>query len=472
MAEHLTPLNAGFLHAEDADRHTNLGIGGLAVLDGPIPDHDSLVSTLGERIAACPRFAQRLQRQILDLSPPEWVDDDRFNLANHVRRIAVPAPGTDDDLFRVVADVMSWRLDRDRPLWEIWIIDRLSDNRWALLMKVHPLIADAVATVHILTGLSDNGVTAAAMPQAACPHHAGPMSGESPASRVDWRGLLRGSAEVAAGAVAGIGKVGQMLRGSAAVAADLWRPVSSLNGPITARRRYSVARVRLEDVKQICRTFDVSVSDVALSALTESYRDMLVRRGERPQPDSLRTLMPISTRSSDPGRPTDTHQSVLMPYLPVEQENPVLRLRMVHARLAAMKATTHQRVGGVAAAAAHLLPFPVTAFAMNLLARVPQRSVVALAVNVPGPRQRLQIMGCDVTRVLPIPPIAMHLRTGAAILNYADELVFGILADFDTVRDADELARGVEKAVARLLVRSKRRRAARDRHGMQLVVTA
>ncbi|MGH3560794.1 MAG: wax ester/triacylglycerol synthase family O-acyltransferase, partial [Mycobacterium sp.] len=434
------------------------------------PDHGSLMSTLGERIAACPRFAQRLRRRILDLSAPEWVDDRDFNLAHHVRRIALPAPGTDDDLFRVVADVMSWRLDRDRPLWEIWVIDGLSDNRWAMLMKVHPCIADGVATVHILTGLSDNGMSdgVGCRLRAAGDPAAEPATESTPhglrlalpaVNQVSWRGMLRATAGTMAAA-------GQTLRGSAEIAAGLLRPVSTLNGPIAARRRYSAARVPLKDVRQVCRTFDVTINDVALAALTESYRNMLLRRGERLRPDSLRTLVPMSMPSPD-----GQHQTVMLPYLPVEEDNPVLRLRIVHARLAKMKTSARRQAGGVAAAA-RVIPFPLMAWTMNLLARLPQRNVVTLAVNVPGPRQPLQVMGCNVVRVLPIPPIAIQLRTAVAILSYADELFFGILADFDAVPDVDELARGVETAVARLVARSKWRRPGRDRRGLSLVVNA
>lgn len=455
MVEHLTRLDAGFLHMEDSDPHTNLGMGGLAILDGPIPDQRTLMSTLGERIAACPRFAQRLRRRFLDLGAPEWIDDGEFNLAHHIRRVGVPAPGTDEDLFRVVADVMSWRLDRDRPLWEIWVIDGLSDGRWALLMKVHPCVADAVATVHILTGLSDVGIGDA-------PH--GHRTGTAPAAVEipapgGWRDVLRTATDITAGALAGVGRIEQAVRGSVEVAAGLLRPVSPLNGPVTARRRYAAARVGLGDVEQICRTFDVTVNDVALAALTESYRDMLMRRGDRPRPDSLRTLVP-------------TRESVMAPRLPVDEESPLLRLRMVHARLAHAKANTDDGPFGALSTLARAVPFAVSSWVANLLSRLPQRSVVAMAVDVPGPDTALQIMGCNVTRVLPIPPIAMQLRTGVAVLSYADSLFFGILADFSAVPDVDELTRGIEAAVARLLTRSKRRRSGRDRHGLSLVVNS
>lgn len=467
MSQRLTTLDTAFLHAEDTDSHTQLGIGGLAILDGPMPEHASLMSTLAERIAVCPRFSQRLHRQIFDLSAPEWVDDDKFDLSYHVRRVAVPGSGSNEDLFRVVADVMSWRLDRNRPLWEIWLISELAEGRWAILMKVHPCLADAVATVHILTGLSDNGMAdngiggSAALDRCMSTHPAGSALTASapqdlqPAPRPSpWLSALRAPAQIAGDALAAARGV---LRSTTEFAAGLQGPPSSLTGPVSSRRRYTAARVALDDVNRICRTFNVTVDDVALAALTESYRDMLLRRGEQPDAESLRLLMPGGDK-------------VLLPYLPVHEDNPVLRLRLVHARLATMKVAA-SGADAFAAAAARVLPFPVTAWALDLLSRLPQRTVAAMAVNVPGPRQPLQVLGRNVIGVLPIPPIAIQLRTAAAVLNYADQLFFGILADFDAVPDVDDLARGVEAAVARLLERSKRRRG-RDRRGLALVVSA
>lgn len=462
MSQRLTTLDTAFLHAEDTDPHSRLGIGGLAILEGPMPDHASLMATLAERIAVCPRFSQRLRRQLFDLAAPEWVDDDKFDLSYHIRRVAVPGSGSDEDLFRVVADVMSWRLDRDRPLWEIWVISELAGGRWAILMKVHPCLADAVATVHILTGLSDNGIAEGAAVDRCMNHHpagsaltASAPQDLQPAPRSSlWLSALRGPARFATDALAA---ARHALRSADELTGALGRPPSSLTGPVTSRRRYTAARVSLDDVSQICRTFNVGVDDVALAALTESYRDMLLRRGEQPSAESLRTLVP-------------SRDAVLLPYLPVHEHNPVLRLRLVHARLAKMRAAGH-RPDGLTAAATRLLPFPVTAWGLDLLSRFPQRNIATMAVNVPGPREPLQVMGRNVVGVFPIPPIAVQLRTAAAVLSYADQLFFGILADYDAVPDADELARGVEAAVARLLERSKRRRG-RDRHGLALVINA
>ncbi len=467
--EQLKTLDAGFLHAEDSDRHASLAIGGLAILEGPIPDHDSLMSMLAERIGSCPRFAQRVRLRAFDLGAPQWVDDPHFDLAHHVRRTALPRPGGDQELFRSVADVMSWRLDRSRPLWEIWIIEGLSDGRWAMLMKVHHCIADGIATAHMFAGLSDDGI-----PRSFADHIRAAARPETPALRrtmpslnpVAWMSdLWSTSAALATNITQGI-------RGAAELAAGLMHPCagSSLNGPITSLRRYSAARVSLADIRQVCQTFDVTINDVALAALTESYRALLTRRGEQPLPDSLRTLVPVSMRSAAASGKTDNRVSVMLPYLPVEEKNPVQRLRVVHSRLSKTKATGQRQAGNAFVSMANAIPFALTAPVIRLLTRLPQRAVATLATNVPGPAEPLKIMGRTAIAVMPIPPIVMRLRTGVAILSYADDLFLGILADYDTVPDVDELARGVEVAVARLLASSRQRRRIREERGLSLVV--
>jgi diacylglycerol O-acyltransferase / wax synthase len=469
--EQLRALDAGFLHAEDADRHVSLAIGGLAVIEGPVPDRDALMSTFAQRVAACPRFAQRLRRHRFDLGAPEWVDAPGFDLAHHVRRVAVPHPGDDAALRQLVADVMSWRLDRDRPLWEIWVIEGLADNRWAMLTKVHHCMADGIAATHMLAGLCDGGVD-----DSVAPHVGGTGAGKSGASSATGLslnplklagGLWNTSAAIAAGAF-------QMAQGVAELAVGLARPApsSTLNGPVSNLRRYSAARVSMHDVVAVCQRFGVTVNDVALAAITESYRDMLIRHGERPRAQSLRALVPVSTRAVDARYVTDNRVSVMLPYLPVDEDNPVQRLEKVNARLGRTKSHGQRQAGSAFVSAANRIPFPVTAWSMRLLTRLPQRGVVTLATNVPGPRQPLRIMGHKVLSVFPVPPIAMNLRTGVAMLSYVDDLFFGILADYETIPDSDALARGIEAAVARLAAHSKRFRASRDHGRLTLVHTA
>jgi diacylglycerol O-acyltransferase / wax synthase len=447
--EQLTMLDAGFLQAEDSDRHVSLAIGAVSVLAGPMPDFDSLATTLAERILAVPRFRQVLRTQPLDLGAPRWVDDTNLDISHHVRRAALPRPGDDAALFRWVAEVMERRLDRDRPLWECWIVDGLAHNRWAILMKVHHCIADGIAATHMLARLCDNavgGTFATEIRAAHEPTQGGLRLPVLSLNPIDWiAGAWRTSLGVTAAA-------GQVVQGALELAGGLLRPAasSSLTGPVTTMRRYATVEVSLEEVTRICDRFDVTINDVALAAITDSFRTMLLRRGEQPQRNSLRTLVPVSVRPNDATDKTDNRVSVMLPYLPVEKADPIAQLRTVHARLTKAKASGQRQAGNIFVSAANAIPFPFTAWTVRALTRLPQRGIVTLATNVPGPRKRMRVLGREVIRLLPVPPLALQLRTGIAILSYADHLAFGIIGDYDAAPDVDELAVGIERAVARL----------------------
>ena len=442
-------LDAGFLQAEDSDRHVSLAIGAISVLAGPMPEFDSLAVGLAERILSMPRFRQVLRTQPLDLGAPRWVDDTNLDISHHVRRAALPRPGDDAALFRWVAEVMERRLDRDRPLWECWIVDGLAHNRWAILMKVHHCIADGIAATHMLARLCDDGGGGTFATEIRAAHEPARGGLRLPAltlNPIDWiAGAWRTSLGVTTAAA-------QALQGAAEIASGLLRPAaaSSLTGPVTTMRRYATVEVSLDDVARVCDRFEVTINDVALAAITDSFRTMLIRRGEQPQRSSLRTLVPVSVRSNDGADKTDNRVSVMLPYLPVEKADPVQQLRTVHARLTKAKVSGQRQAGNIFVSAANAIPFPFTAWTVRALTRLPQRGVVTLATNVPGPRKRLRVMGREVIRLLPIPPLALQLRTGIAIMSYADHLVFGIIGDYDAAPDVDELANGIERAVVRL----------------------
>jgi len=442
-------LDAGFLHAEDSDRHVSLAIGAVAVLAGPMPDFEALTTGLAARIMSVPGFRQVLRTQPLDLGAPRWVDDTDVDVSHHVRRAALPRPGDDAALHRWVAEVMERRLDRDRPLWECWIVDGLAHNRWAILMKIHHCIADGIAATHMLARLCDDAAGGTFATEIRAAHQPSPGALRLPAlslNPIDWiSGAWRTSLGVTTAAA-------QALQGAVEIAGGLLRPAaaSSLTGPVSDMRRYATVEVSLEDVTRICDRFEVTVNDVALAAITDSFRTMLIRRGEAPQRNSLRTLVPVSVRSNDATDKTDNRVSVMLPYLPVEKADPIAQLQTVHARLTRAKASGQRQAGSLFVSAANAIPFPLTAWAVRALTRLPQRGVVTLATNVPGPRKRLRVMGREVIRLLPVPPLALQLRTGIAIMSYADHLAFGIIGDYDAAPDVDELASGIQRAVARL----------------------
>jgi diacylglycerol O-acyltransferase len=291
-------------------------------------------------------------------------------------------------------------------------------------MKMHHCIADGIATMHMFAGLSDEGEVPnyateirAAHDSNTDTHHRFKLS----LNPSDW---VNGMWNLAASATSSAALV---LEGAVEVTSGLVRSsaTSSLNGPVSSMRRISSAQVMLSDVMKICDAFGVTVNDVALAAITDSYRAALIRRGERPRRNSLRTLVPVSIRTNGAIDVIDNRVSLMLPFLPVDKEDPQEQLRVVHRRLSRAKSSGQREAGSAFLSAANMIPFPVTAWAVRALTRLPQRGVSALATNVPGPRHRMRIMGQAVLRVVPIPPIALQLRTGIAILSYADELIFG-----------------------------------------------
>lgn len=453
--EHLTALDAAFLEVEDSDPHVSLAIGGVSIVEGPPPTHEEFVEAFAERVQSIPRCTQVLRTHPLDIGPPEWVDDPHFDISRHLHRLAVPHPGGDAELFEIVADVMERRLDRERPLWECYIIEGLSDDRWAVLTKLHHCIADGIATTQMMAKFSDEG------------------SGESFATEIraakeeDRRWFPRVSLNPlnwARGALQVASAVEHAALGAAELTTSLLAPApeTSLSGSVTTRRRYRAARVRLTDLHEVGDAFDVTINDVALAAITASYRQLLLDRGEQPGRDSLRTLVPVSVRGTNHFNMTDNEVSAMLPLLPVEEADPVTQLELVHKRLLHAKESGQREGGKAMISATNAMPFIFSAWTVRLLSRLPQKAIVALATNVPGPRGEQRLLGRRVLEILPIPPIALHLRTGVAMVSYVDQFVFGITGDYDAAPDLDALASGIEDAVARLLEASRALRVKRS----------
>ena len=448
--ERLTALDASFLEYEDTDPHVSLAVGGVSVLAGPALPFEDLLSAFADRVQVVPRCTQVVRTHPLDLGAPEWVADDNFDITHHVHRAALPAPGGDKELFEMIASVMERRLERERPLWECVIIEGLADGRWAMLMKLHHCIADGIAMPQMLAKLGDEPGGGDFAKDFLTARKSGPVPLRLPElslNPITMAGNLMRAA-VAAAAMAQRAAVGaaELTAGLASAASG-----SSLTGPVGTMRRYSAASVALADMNKISKKFDVTLNDVALAAITDSYRAVLLARGEEPRADSLRTLVPVSNRSVGDLAKTDNQVTIMLPLLPVDEADPVKRLHLVHSRLTRTKGSGQREGGGAFSSIANMVPFALSAWTTRLLIRIPQRAIVTLATNVPGPRTQQQLMGREVLEILPVPPIFLSLRTGVAMVSYADRFTFGITADYDSAPDIDELATGIEHAVARLL---------------------
>jgi hypothetical protein len=226
---------------------------------------------------------------------------------------------------------------------------------------------------------------------------------------------------------------------------------SSLNGPIGRQRRYTWTRASLDDIKTIKRELGGTVNDVVLAAISGGFRDLLIARGERPEPHMIRSLIPVSVRAPGEESIYENRVSVLLADLPVDIADPVERLAVVRARLSALKDSKEALAGEAIVALGRYAPYLPAAVGVRLAYRLPQREIVTVTTNVPGPPMRLYAMGRKLVEIVPYVPIATSLRTGVSIFSYCDRITFGVTGDYETTPDLEVLADGITRGIEQLL---------------------
>ena len=461
--DRLNPLDALFVDAEDADPHTSMAIASIAVFEGPAPSHQEFLAYLAGRLPQVPRYRQKLRAVPFRLGRPVWADDPDFDLDYHVRRTALPAPGGDEELAALMARVMSQRLDRDHPLWEYWVAEGLAEDRWALISKVHHCMVDGVSGTDLYRVIFDFSPepSPAAADSRAVSAEPSPVQLAALAA-LDVIALPAREALALTDAMADPAGAARQVTDTARALAKLtpaMRPAtgSSLSGHIGRQRRYTWARASLDDVKAIKRKLGGTVNDVALAAISGGFRTLLLARGEEPGPHMVRSLVPVSVRAPGEEDVYNNQVSAVLADLPVHLADPVERLAAVQAELLALKTSREAEAGEALTAVGRYTPFPVASWWVRLGFALPQRDIVTVTTNVPGPQQPLYGMGRRIAEIIPYVPIATTLRTGVSIFSYCGKMTFGITGDFATSPDLDVLAHGIEDGISELLKASHRR---------------
>ena len=456
--DRLNPLDAVFVDAEDEDRHTSMAIASIAVFEGPSPSHEEVLASLAGRLPLVPRYRQKLRTVPFRLGRPVWVEDPDFDIRHHVRRTALVAPGGDEQLAQLIGRVMSQRLDRDHPLWEYWMVEGLAQGRWALISKIHHCVVDGVSATDLYRVILD--FTPEPSPPA--PDHRVVGAEPSPLLLAAQAALdmalipLRGAAALS-GVVADPGRAIRQatdtVRAAAKMAPSLWPATgSSLSGPIGQQRRYTWARASLDDVKTIKRELGGTVNDVVLAAISGGFREFLLARGEEPELHKVPSLVPVSVRA--PGEENIIYEnrvSAVVAYLPVHIADPVERLAAVRADLTDLKASKEAILGEELVTLSRYTLFPLMSRGIRLAFALPQREIVTVTTNVPGPRQPLYGLGRRLVEIIPYVPIATTVRTGIAIFTYCDDVTFGVTGDYAANPDLDVLAHGIEHGITELL---------------------
>jgi diacylglycerol O-acyltransferase len=465
----MSPLDASFLHVEDAVTHMH--IGSVGIFEGPVPGRGEVRSAIDARLALVPRYRQKVRFVPLALGRPTWVDDPHFNLDYHVRSTALPAPGGDEELRNLVGRVMSQQLDRAKPLWEMWVVEGLDDGRWALISKTHHCMVDGVSATDLLSVIlskerepdSEAAEAWKAGPEPSSTEliaHSLALRAASPYEALRTvlsaaRGPRR-AAEKAVATTRGVANFRSLLNPT---------PASSLNGPIGPHRRWDWARARLSEVRQIRQAHDATINDVVLAAITNGFRELLLARGEPVKGRVIRSLVPVSVRAKDEHGTYDNKVSAMFAELPVEIEDPIGRLHSLHEQMQELKHSGQAVAAERLTALSGFAPAVLLALAGRVGTRLPQSAINTVTTNVPGPQQPLYLAGRRMLEAFPFVPLGGHVRVGVAIFSYDGGINFGVTGDYDTAPDIGVLCEGIERGMAELLSPTSPRRGAGPRAG-------
>jgi WS/DGAT/MGAT family acyltransferase len=455
--DRLTGLDSSFLHLERGGAHMH--VAGCAIFEGTPPTHDELLAMIDSRLHLVPRYRQRLAFVPLGQGRPVWVDDPHFNLGYHVRHTALPSPGGELQLRRLTGRVFSQALDRSKPLWELWLVEGLSDDRFALLSKTHHALVDGISGVDILTVLFD--ASPDPMPVAAPDHDwvAKPVPNEAQLladallERATAPGeIVRGVRAVFRGPRSVLKRLGDAFVGVGAMA---WAglqpaPPSIFNVPIGPHRRFTWVRGDLNQFKAIKNELGGTVNDVVLAVVTSALGRYMRLHGEETDGAELRAMVPVSIRADVERGALGNRVTAIWATLPVGITDPVRRLNTISAEMRELK-ESGQAVGAeVLTALSGFAPPTIVSQAARLAAR--QRLFNLVVTNVPGPQLPLYLLGRRLEAIFPMVPLTSNTALGIAILSYNGQLNFGLTADYDGLPDievlADELRSAFEELAA------------------------
>jgi WS/DGAT/MGAT family acyltransferase len=476
VSDRLSPLDVSFLYLEDST--TVMHVGSVMIFAAPPEglDYAKLLRHITARIAFVPRYRQRIRQVPGRLANPVWVDDEKFDVTYHVRRSALPRPGTEEQLRELVARVQPRQLDRRRPLWEVYVVEGLEDDRFAVITKTHQALVDGINAVDIAQVVLDTT----------------PASGAAPADT--WRPRREPSlAELVAGAVmdtvrrptqlvdtvrAGAGdlratadKAMEALGGLALAARTATRPApdSPLNVPIGEHRRFGMVATDLDDYRQV-RDFHarggrrrgarngspaahITVNDVVLATVSGALRAWLLTRGSRVAPKTVvRAMVPVSVLVDEAGYGGSLGSAVAahLVDLPVGEGNPVLRLQQVAYQMKS-HADSGRAVGAESLAGmAGFAPPTLHSLGTRVAGSLSRRLFNLVVTNVPGPQQPLYAAGARMLATYPVIPLAKGQALSVGLTSYDGGVYYGLNGDREAMQDVDVLGQCVVDALAEL----------------------
>src|SRR3954453_12247608 len=452
LVDWMSPMDASFLHIEGPNNPMH--IGAASIFEGPSPPFEELERMVASKLALVPRYRQQVRFVPLGLGRPVWVDDPHFNLSYHLRHTALPAPGTDAVLRRTAARIFAQHLDRTKPLWEIWMVEGLSDDRWALLSKVHHCMVDGVSATDLMTVMFDDAPAAAPDLWEPEPEPTGMELAVKSLTRRTFipSEQLRSMRAAMRTPRASLGQGVEVLRAMTS-AAGVLKPVgsSSLTGPVGPHRTWSWAHLQLSEVKAVRAGLGGTVNDVVLTIVSGGLRDLLESRGERVEDRTVRALVPVSVRTPGERGVYNNRVSAMFADLPVGIVDPAVRLGAVREQMDGLKQSNQAVAGDVLTSLSGFAPPMLLALGARIAARSPSLGLQTGVTNVPGPQQPLYSLGRRLLESFPFVPVIGQVRISIAIFSYDGGLYIGVTGDYDSSNDIDILTTGLERSMAELV---------------------
>ncbi len=450
----LSPLDASFLHLESDCAHMH--VAAVTVFEGGPIDYQEALDAISSRLHLVPRFRQKLAEVPFGQGRPVWVDDPHFNLEYHVRHTALPAPGSEEQLKRLASRLMSQQLDRTKPLWEIWLVDQLAGDRFAMITKTHHCMVDGISGADITAVLLDLEPEPPDMEPEPWTPAPEPSSLQLLTEAIRERAtqpseMLRTVRSTLRAPRRAISSATEFLAGLGTLALSGLNPAppSPLNVKIGPHRRYEFVRASLDDFKAVKNELGGTVNDVVLSVVTGALRGWLQHRSVDVRGLELKALVPVSVRAEEEHGALGNRVSAMVAPIPVYEPDPVRRLALIRESMRDLK-ESKQAVG--AQALTELTGFaPPTILAQAARLQSAQRFFNLLVTNVPGPQFPLYSVGHEMQDLFPMAPLAENQALGIAVMSYNGKLGFGLIADWDALPDLGLVAEGLEKSAAELL---------------------
>lgn len=467
--DRLTALDNSFLILEKPNAYMHVAStmifegGPLTTPEGGI-DADAIKQVFASSLHLIPRYRQKLA-YVPFTSQPVWVDDDRFNLDFHIRHSALPRPGTEAQLKRLSGRIMQQHLDRQRPLWELWIIEGLSGGRFALISKVHHCMIDGISGVDMLKILLSPFETHEIHDTPQFIPRPSPSNVELLVDEAThWAKLPLEAARGVGGLLAAAQDTQRdLLTRGRAVAETLgasFRTASAtpLNGEIGPHRRFDWLTMSLADIKTIRRGLGGSLNDIVLTVVTGAVRRFLQRRLVDPRRIDFRVMTPVSVRTEDERGSFGNRVSAWVVDLPVGEEDPRRQLEAIRRTTSELKSSKRAVGAEVLTQVAEWTPSTLLSLAgRNMTRLLPFNMVVT---NVPGPQFPMYMLGAKLLETFPHVPLVDNLGLGIALLSYDGKLCWGFNADYDLIPDLSAYVKATRESFEELQELGRRAQAA------------